>query len=1117
MIVTFISQCEKKALARTRRVLDAFANRIGDNTWQTVITEEGLLAVKKLLRQSVTKNTAVACHRIKTRTRSELQWIVGNRNKFNSQGIVPVNRTQKSLAQNRWENDWHYLPFIKGLVAIAALFHDWGKATILFQQKLSKHSKQGDPLRHEWISCLLLNALVQSSGNMNTDDSWLNLLIAQNWHEDTLKQIMLQATEETKPLEQLPPIAQLVAWLIVSHHRLPDLPDEKDNNNWKGTKRDSIQSLLKTIGVNWGYQNKFDEKDYYSRLKLCFQFEHGLLSESPEWNKQVKKWAARLLQESKSALTCLEDGSWRVILHHARLSLMLGDHYYSSCDKSPSWKSSISLIANTDKTGQPKQLLDEHLVNVSRHSLQVVQSLSRLSEEMEYAYDITNLKKKSPSGYEWQDNAVRQIRQFNSQLDNKKIGCFVINMASTGKGKTIANAKIMRSLSLDGESLRYILALGLRTLTLQTGDAYRDDIGIGNDDLAVLIGSRAVQELHKQSKIANSDNSLDFENVGSESLEELLDGELDYETMPQADFLDTLFSGNKAEKNKAFLYKPVLVCTIDHIMGATETKRGGKYILPSLRLLSSDLVIDEIDDFSGQDLVAIARLVHLVGMLGRKVMISSATIPPALAEGFFNAYYLGWQLYCKFKQMANNDVAGIWVDEFSTKIEVFSAKSPDEVIAIYKSEHQKFVTLRVSQLLKQTVKHKAYIVKCDHLKVTKESPQQLDESLRSQYFELIKTNIEQLHQQHNTVDVKTGKKVSFGVVRVANVAPCVALTQYLLNADWVDGVEPRIMVYHSRQILLLRSEQEQHLDEVLKRKERAGDVPAAFNNKIVRKHLDSTSSANVIFILVATPVEEVGRDHDFDWAIIEPSSYRSIIQLSGRVLRHRKVLQDIVTPNIALMQYNLKGLQRADVAFVRPGFEMNNNHFKLETKDLELLLDTNTLSHGINSIPRIQERQQLEATKKLADLEHAVTARFLTKYELKGADNINGWLNEVWFLTALPQRFNEFRKNTPNIQLFAVMENRKIEFCEKDDFGKYINRSDFYKITHLKLNALEQRRLWLDRDYYNALQLRLSDDFEGIERNISILSKRYGEIMLPDYDSKKNLLYSDQFGLVIFQ
>ena len=97
MIVTFISQCEKKSLARTRRVLDAFANRIGDNTWQTVITEEGLLAVKKLLRQTATKSTAVACHRIKTRTRSELQWIVGNRSKFNSQGIVPVNWTRKDV------------------------------------------------------------------------------------------------------------------------------------------------------------------------------------------------------------------------------------------------------------------------------------------------------------------------------------------------------------------------------------------------------------------------------------------------------------------------------------------------------------------------------------------------------------------------------------------------------------------------------------------------------------------------------------------------------------------------------------------------------------------------------------------------------------------------------------------------------------------------------------------------------------------------------------------------------------------------------------------------------------------------------------------------------------
>ena len=80
MMVTFVSQCEHKALNRTRRVLDAFANRIGSRTWQTVITEEGLQAVKKLLRHTATKNTAVSCHWIRSRSRSELLWIVGSKN-----------------------------------------------------------------------------------------------------------------------------------------------------------------------------------------------------------------------------------------------------------------------------------------------------------------------------------------------------------------------------------------------------------------------------------------------------------------------------------------------------------------------------------------------------------------------------------------------------------------------------------------------------------------------------------------------------------------------------------------------------------------------------------------------------------------------------------------------------------------------------------------------------------------------------------------------------------------------------------------------------------------------------------------------------------------------------
>lgn len=103
-MVTFVSQCEKNALKKTRRVLDAFANRIGNNTWQTVITKEGLAAVKKLLRKTASKSTAVSCHWIRSRARSELVWVVGSKIKFDFQGIVPVNTTEKEIPMDIKEN-----------------------------------------------------------------------------------------------------------------------------------------------------------------------------------------------------------------------------------------------------------------------------------------------------------------------------------------------------------------------------------------------------------------------------------------------------------------------------------------------------------------------------------------------------------------------------------------------------------------------------------------------------------------------------------------------------------------------------------------------------------------------------------------------------------------------------------------------------------------------------------------------------------------------------------------------------------------------------------------------------------------------------------------------------
>ncbi|NOX14659.1 MAG: CRISPR-associated endonuclease Cas3'' [Epsilonproteobacteria bacterium] len=90
MMVTFVSQCEKNALKKTRRILDSFASRIGSNAWQTIITKEGLNAVQKLLRKTASKSTAVSCHWIRSRSRSDFLWVVGNRDEFDENGVVPV-------------------------------------------------------------------------------------------------------------------------------------------------------------------------------------------------------------------------------------------------------------------------------------------------------------------------------------------------------------------------------------------------------------------------------------------------------------------------------------------------------------------------------------------------------------------------------------------------------------------------------------------------------------------------------------------------------------------------------------------------------------------------------------------------------------------------------------------------------------------------------------------------------------------------------------------------------------------------------------------------------------------------------------------------------------------
>ena len=169
MNILLISQCSKRALTETRRILDQFAERRGDRTWQTPITQQGLDTLRMLLRKTARKNTAVACHWIRGLDHSELLWIVGDASQFNESGAVPTNFTRRNILRQKDENDWHTGQDIHLLTALAALLHDLGKASAAFQMRLKGQLEERNQYRHEWVSLRLFEAFV----GKDDDATWL--------------------------------------------------------------------------------------------------------------------------------------------------------------------------------------------------------------------------------------------------------------------------------------------------------------------------------------------------------------------------------------------------------------------------------------------------------------------------------------------------------------------------------------------------------------------------------------------------------------------------------------------------------------------------------------------------------------------------------------------------------------------------------------------------------------------------------------------------------------------------------------------------------------------------------------------------------------------------------
>ncbi|EJI84875.1 CRISPR-associated helicase Cas3, subtype I-F/YPEST [Alishewanella aestuarii B11] len=1105
MNIMLVSQCSKNALIETRRIIDQFAERRGDRTWQTPITLQGLDVLRKLLKKSARRNTAVACHWIRSKNHTELLWVVGNQRKFNVDGATPTNMTLRNILRSEDENSWHNAEVIALLAGIAGLFHDFGKANLLFQQKINPKVKTPgyEPYRHEWVSLRLFQAFTAGK----SDKQWLTELanITAQFEHSVLAKLHKDAPEQghLEPFAGLAPVARLVAWLIVSHHRLPIFPDKKSDTK---PVFENINSWLNNFDVLWNSVNSAESCEQQRREQNWF-FVYGSPLLSATWRQKAGEIAARALNCSR-----LFEQDWfeqRFTSHNARMVLMLADHYYSAQEPKTKWQdASYKAFANSYReNGELKQKLDEHNIGVSHNAYLLARSLPTLKNTLPAITRHKGFKQRAKlDKFRWQDKAYDLACSVRENSVSQ--GFFGINMASTGKGKTFANARIMYGLADEKLGCRFSVALGLRTLTLQTGDALKQRLQLTDDDLAVLIGSAAVQQLHDISKQAlQAELAVSSSATGSESLVDPIAEHL------YVSYEGSLYDGrlkdwlNSSPKLNQLVSAPVLVSTIDHLMPATEGVRGGKQIAPMLRLLTADLVLDEPDDFDTADLPALCRLVNWAGMLGARLLFSSATLPPVLVCALFEAYRTGRENFNAVNADGRSQLPVIcaWFDEFTA----VKAECADKKQLM--QQHTLFVEKRVKALATQPVLRKASL-----LGVTASSKN--PELIISQLASLIQQSICQLHSQHHQV-APTGQKVSIGLVRMANINPMVAVAKQLLQMAVPVDCHIHYCVYHSQYPLAVRSAIEQKLDAALTRY----NTSALWQQAEISHALAQYPQGNHLFVVLATSVAEVGRDHDYDWAIAEPSSMRSLIQLAGRIQRHRQ--QPASSDNLLILSQNFKALKavtnrdgKRKPAYCQPGFERDD--LLLKHHDLQQILPVEYFQH-ISALPRISQPKLVES-KLYSDLvvfEHLALFQSVFPQPEKWSSGSGDWPTDYaarWWdhhatWSAELQRRKPFRKSSPD-EPYCLM------LSEEDDEPVFTRINDaVWPLEYIKAENFvteswqptQGNHAWFTLDALSVYQQRA----EQMGLTLEEVSKQFGEIRLRVKQNAEKWQYHPVLGV----
>lgn len=977
MKVTVVDRSELRALKKTRQVLCRYLDRVGSETYIGNISQDGLINLKKELLQTkaITKQASVSAYLHRNGLTPQLMWTLGSKAKVSAEGLYAYKTSNKRRDERVLGSA--ALEFMALAVRLAGLFHDLGKGTEGFNEKLKKAVANKlefgggqDPIRHELISVMLMD--------VEDPESFMNELSSQGtigsafearrrWLASKETRIQLEkAMDKTLAIEganaptdfdlvffmehlsinnrekwEQNPFWMSVMWLVMTHHKLPGGAWNERRKHF--TTLASRHLAVKRVdggGVEIAHRNRLSKfldmpvkdqpwmhREWARNVCRTIRSLKELRIKHPEFEQQM--FSSEGLSLGFGAATPWLSTLTRV----GRLCLVLGD-YEASCDASkqeckinPDGK----LIANTKQVDGRSVLADflhVHLTKVGDHAPRILRQMF-INRDMEFfrAVSINEYEKPLslavsmvvPDGqFAWQGVAQQHFARFQHSQE----GIFCVVAAGTGKGKTRACAAMMTACRTNP---RFSVLLSMRSLTFQTAKAYlAENVGFRPDQVAMLVGDDVLKKRFVDEKRAARKVLQETFNIGTDNV---MDGREQFSILFDSDERAVIKLQSLQDDHllMRLLSAPVSVMTIDHIISLVDLSRS-KETLQFLHLMSTDLVIDEVDMYTEDDLICLGRLIEMSGQFGRRVIIASATLPRVVVEGLRDSYCKGYTTYQALYNAP--DAKYLVVTHLKPYASTFSEGDFGE---FYQNLMERFVA-EEANLATEFSRRRVINAQALFDQMAKKDPRYQASKLvprncggkrdDEEYYQKCLDVVRVANQRFAQVDPLTGLEYSIGFVRLNFVRSVQGIQKWLEDSDTCSklatkGIVIKSICYHAQTLGVVRAVQEEFLEHHLNRtRMNSGAGDPLLESDDVRYSLDMAKKAGaktVIFIVLTSPIIETGRDLDFDWCVLEPCSTTSIVQAGGRVRRHRTAKID--KANVFVMPLSIKAMTTSDDAW----------------------------------------------------------------------------------------------------------------------------------------------------------------------------------------------------------